>query len=148
MLRDKFIEIFYELFFFLLLWFFHRNPSFVSAVRVLQVSIVRKLMHVRHRHAPTMEFVSIYRKDMREIAINVYVHMVRASNKRELWSFSLMFPFLKPHHNFSTTTAASDITDLCTRKQIGIYALMYACQQVFSQYMKKNIMFSTNKLSG
>lgn len=36
-------------------------------------------MLVRHRHAPTTAFVSIYRKDMREIVINAYVHTVSIS---------------------------------------------------------------------
>lgn len=53
-----------------------RNHSFASAVLALQDNIVRKSMLVRHRHAPTMAFVSIYRRDMREIAISVSAHTV------------------------------------------------------------------------
>lgn len=67
--RMKFIYFFY----------FCRSHFSANAVLDLLVNIVRKLMLVRHRHAPTTAFVSIYRKDMREIVISAYVHTVSGS---------------------------------------------------------------------
>ena len=64
-----------------------RSHFSASAVLVLLVNIVRKLMLARHRLAPTTAFVSIYRKDTREIVISAYVHTVSFYFLNKLWSF-------------------------------------------------------------
>lgn len=48
----------------------------VNAVLDLLVPIAKKSMHVHQVHVQIMVFVLTYRKDMKAIHTNVYVHMV------------------------------------------------------------------------